>query len=147
MEVNWLFVCKIFISMCYISKYSKVHLRLVFTRFLCCIYRHLNKNKPFIVPYNFWKLSTVWVPVSLFLTNIPLLGLAFFVSILLSECPLSVSFLSILFPKKLFSHLFLLYAPLPLVAGPFPIFSLTSFFLLNHPGLRSGVFSDSSQPS
>ena len=43
MEVKGHF-CKIFATICCICKYSKVHLRLIFLRFIHGTYRYLNKN-------------------------------------------------------------------------------------------------------
>lgn len=69
-----IFVYKIFVRICYICKYNKVHLRLIFIRFICGIYRHLNKNKTVAIPYDFWRWSTVWTLTSLCLPSLPAAG-------------------------------------------------------------------------
>lgn len=114
-----IFVYKIFVRICYICKYNKVHLRLIFIKFICGIYRHLNKNKTITVPYDFWRWSTVWTLTSLFLPSLPAAGLGPPHSHSAVRLPPSIP-LCPLFPKMLLlSYLLLLYIPLPLAGFPF----------------------------
>lgn len=124
-------VYKSFVSICYICKYIKVHLRLIFIRFICGICRHLNKNEAITVPYDFWRLSGSEPSFASPYPASPLLVLVLLASTLLPKYPFSVSlsFYPLFSKELLFSHLLLLYIPLPFVGIPFSI-SLVDFFFL-----------------
>ena len=85
--------CKVFATICCICKYSKVYLRLIFIRFIHGAYRYLNKNKTFTVLYDFWRLSTAWLLVSLLLTSLPTASLDSLYFTLLLDRPFLLSLL------------------------------------------------------
>lgn len=106
---NWkwtgIFVCRISVSICSICKYSEVHLRLIFIKFIHGMYRCLSKNKTFTILCDFWRLSTAWPLISLYLTSFPLLVLALFV---LHCCQIAFSFFLSLFhcPRNCYFYTF-----------------------------------------